>query len=68
VGRHADHSAGHKAGEDAAIFTRKGNDYTKHFPAIHYSRVSLPARSAIIDAEVVVCDSDGKPDFNAPGA
>jgi ATP-dependent DNA ligase len=25
----------------------------------------LPAHSAIIDAEIVVCDSDGRPDFNA---
>jgi ATP-dependent DNA ligase len=25
----------------------------------------LPAKSAIIDAEIVVCDSDGKPDFKA---
>jgi bifunctional non-homologous end joining protein LigD len=55
----------HKAGEDVTIFTRRGNDYTKRFPAIHYSLVSLPARSAIIDAEIVVCDSDGKPDFKA---
>jgi hypothetical protein len=48
-----------------AVFTRKGNGYTKCFPAIRDSLVSLPVRSAIIDAEIVVCDSDGKPDFKA---
>jgi bifunctional non-homologous end joining protein LigD len=55
----------HKAGDEVAIFTRRGNDYTKRFPAIRNSLIALPARSAIIDAEIVVCDSDGKPDFKA---
>jgi bifunctional non-homologous end joining protein LigD len=55
----------HKADDEVAIFTRKGHDYTKRFPAIRDSLLSLPARSAIMDAEIVVCDSDGKPDFNA---
>ena len=27
--------------------------------------LSLPVRSAIIDAALVACDTDGKPDFNA---
>jgi bifunctional non-homologous end joining protein LigD len=35
------------------------------FPAIRDSLLSLPTASAIIDAEIVVCDSDGKPDFEA---
>jgi bifunctional non-homologous end joining protein LigD len=55
----------HKNGDDVAIFTRRGNDYTKRFPAIRDSLIVLPAHSAIIDAEIVVCDGDGKPDFNA---
>ena len=55
----------HKAGDEVAIFTRKGHDYTKRFPAIRDSLRALPADSAIIDAEIVVCDSDGKPDFKA---
>ena len=55
----------HKAGDEVAIYTRKGHDYTKRFPAIRDSLLALPARSAIIDAEIVVCDSDGKPDFKA---
>ena len=55
----------HKAGDEVAIFTRQGHDYTKRFPAIRESLLALPADSAIIDAEIVVCDSDGKPDLKA---
>ena len=55
----------HKAGGEVAIFTRRGNDYTRRFPAIRDSLIALPTHSGIIDAEIVICDSDGKPDFNA---
>jgi bifunctional non-homologous end joining protein LigD len=55
----------HKAGDDVVIYTRKGNDYTNRFPAIRDSLIALPAHSAIIDAEIVVCDGDGRPDFGA---
>jgi bifunctional non-homologous end joining protein LigD len=55
----------HKQGDEVAIYSLNGHDYARRFPAIQDSLVSLPARSAIIDAEIVVCDSDGKPDFHA---
>ena len=55
----------HKAGDEVAIFTRKGNDYTARFPAIRDSLLMLQANSAIIDAEAVACGDDGKPDFKA---
>jgi len=55
----------HKAGKEVTIYTRKGNDYTGRFPLLRNTLTALPARSAIIDAEIVVCDSDGKPDFKA---
>ena len=55
----------HKAGDEIVIFTRNGHDYTKRFPAIRDRLLALPTASAIIDAEIVVCDSDGKPDFKA---
>jgi bifunctional non-homologous end joining protein LigD len=45
--------------------TRRGNDYTKRFPVLRNALTALPARSAIIDAQVVVCDDDSKPDFKA---
>ena len=53
----------HKCGGEVVIFTRNGHDYTRRFPAIRDSMLSLPVRSAIIDAEIVVCHGDGKPDF-----
>src|SRR6185312_11949167 len=55
----------HKQGDDVTIYSRNGSNYTRRFPAIRDSLISLPARSAIIDAEIVVCDSDGKPNFQA---
>jgi bifunctional non-homologous end joining protein LigD len=55
----------HKLGDEVVIFTRTGVDYTARFPAIRDSMLSLPVRSAIIDAEIVICDGDGKPDFKA---
>jgi bifunctional non-homologous end joining protein LigD len=55
----------HKHGDEVTIYSRNGHDYTRRFPAIRDSLVSLPGRSAIIDAEIVVCASDGKPDFRA---
>jgi len=55
----------HKSGDNVTIFTRKGNDYTKRFRTIRDSLIALAANSAIIDAEIVVCGNDGKPDFNA---
>ena len=53
----------HKAGDDAAIFTRKGNVCTDRFPSIRDALLSLLLNSAIIDAEAVGCGGDGKPDF-----
>jgi bifunctional non-homologous end joining protein LigD len=53
----------HKHGDEVTIYSRNGHDYTRRFSAIRDSLISLPTTSVIIDAEVVVCDSDGKPDF-----
>ena len=55
----------HKAGDRVVVFSRNGVDMTKRFAMIRDKLLSLPAQSAIIDAELVACDSDGKPDFNA---
>ena len=53
----------HKAGNEASIFTRKGNACTDRFPSIRDAVLSLPFNSAIIDAEAFACGEDGKPDF-----
>jgi bifunctional non-homologous end joining protein LigD len=54
----------HKAGEEVAIFTRKGDDCSNRFPSIQDTLLNLPLNSAIIDAEAVACGPDGKPDFS----
>jgi bifunctional non-homologous end joining protein LigD len=55
----------HKSGDDVVIFSRNAKDLTSRFPAIHDSIDALPARSVIIDAEIVANDANGKPDFSA---
>jgi bifunctional non-homologous end joining protein LigD len=55
----------HKAGERVAVFSRKGVDMTTRFAMIRDKVLSLPVASAIVDAELVACVSDGKPSFNA---
>jgi bifunctional non-homologous end joining protein LigD len=52
-------------GEVARVLSRNGNDITKRFADIRIALASLPCRSVIIDAEIVVCATDGKPDFGA---
>ncbi len=55
----------HKAGKDVMIFSRNGADFTSRWPAIAYALQKLPAKSAIIDAEIVACNAQGMPDFQA---
>jgi bifunctional non-homologous end joining protein LigD len=55
----------HKVGKDVVIFSRKGADFTSRWPAIGYALQELPAKSAIIDAEVVASNAKGMPDFAA---
>ena len=55
----------HKAGKDVVIFSRNGADFTSRWPAIAYALQHLPAKSAIIDAEVVAYNAKGMPDFAA---
>ncbi len=54
----------HRAGNKVTIFMR-GSDYTGRMPDLRDSLGALPARSAIIDAEIVLCETDGKPDLKA---
>ena len=55
----------HKVGDHVVMFSRNGVDMTKRFATIRDKVLSLPVDSAIIDAELVACNSDGKPDFDA---
>lgn len=47
----------------AVLFTRKGLDWSDHFPEIARALKSLP--DCILDGEVVALDEEGKPDFGS---
>jgi bifunctional non-homologous end joining protein LigD len=50
---------------DVRIFTRRGNDWTARFPALHAALRSAKLPPGWYDGEIVVLDSAGKPSFNA---
>jgi ATP-dependent DNA ligase len=49
----------HKDGDAVAVYSRNGRDMTRRFPFVRDSLIMLPAHTAIIDAEIVVCDTMG---------
>jgi ATP-dependent DNA ligase len=49
----------------SAVLSRNNCDLTRRFPSVRDSLLTLPARSTIIDGELVACDFDDKPDFKA---
>jgi bifunctional non-homologous end joining protein LigD len=55
----------HKTVDDVVVCSRNGKDLSRRFRAIAHSLRVLPAKSAIIDCELVACDSDGMPSFSA---
>ena len=55
----------HKAGGGVCLYSRKGKNLTDRFTSISDAVLSLPARSAIIDGELVAGDTEGEPDFFA---
>jgi bifunctional non-homologous end joining protein LigD len=48
----------------ATLFTRRGVDWTDHFPTLIGAVGELPARQAIFDGETVYLGSDGTTDFS----
>ena len=55
----------HKDGNEVTLYSRGGNDVTKRFRDVRDALTSLPCHSAVIDAELTACDTEGKPDFVA---
>jgi DNA ligase-1 len=51
----------HKAGDDVRVFSRTLNDVTASVPEIVTRVRAFPARSAILDGEVVALTRDGRP-------
>jgi bifunctional non-homologous end joining protein LigD len=55
----------HLAPDKLILYTRRGYDWTRRFATIADELKALPARSAIIDGEIIVPDESGAPDFHA---
>jgi len=53
----------HKVGSRVIIYSRNGHDFTERFPSIAELLHDLPAKSAVLDGEVVASDADGRPNF-----
>ncbi|HVJ16466.1 MAG TPA: ATP-dependent DNA ligase [Polyangiaceae bacterium] len=51
----------HKSGDDIRIFSRQLNDVTTSLPDVVELARKLPARSAILDGEVIALRPDGRP-------
>jgi len=49
----------HKIGSRVVIYSR----ITERFPSIAQRLHELPAKSAVVDGEVVASDADGRPSF-----
>jgi ATP-dependent DNA ligase len=53
----------HKAGSRVVIFSRNGHDFTERFASIAQVLHELPAKTAMLDGEVVTSDADGRACF-----
>ena len=51
----------HKVASDVRIFSRRLNDVTTSVPEIAAAALTLPARSLIVDGEVIALRPDGRP-------
>lgn len=49
----------------ATLYSRNGADLTKRFRALRNTIEAIPAKSAIIDCELVACGTDGLPCFKS---
>jgi bifunctional non-homologous end joining protein LigD len=54
---------GAKAGGEVRLWSRAQNDFTTRFPAVAKALAAIPAKSALVDGELVVPDEQGRPSF-----
>jgi bifunctional non-homologous end joining protein LigD len=55
----------HIAPNKITLYTRRGYDWTQRFATIAHELETLPARTAVIDGEIIVPDENGAPNFHA---
>jgi bifunctional non-homologous end joining protein LigD len=53
----------HKLGNEVELFSRSGSRFSRRLPRLVSVLREIPARSAIIDGEIVANDAGGMPDF-----
>src|SRR5690349_3377051 len=53
----------HKLGDDVELYSRSGSRFGRRFPHLCEVLRELPAKSAIIDGEIVASDAAGMPNF-----
>jgi ATP-dependent DNA ligase I len=51
----------HRDGDEVAVFTRSLDDVTAHVPEAVEAALALPARSVVLDGEVIALREDGRP-------
>jgi DNA ligase-1 len=52
----------HRDGDDVAVFTRTLDDVTARVPEVVADALALPARSVVLDGEVIALDAGGRPE------
>jgi bifunctional non-homologous end joining protein LigD len=55
----------HKYGKFVQLYTRGGHKAARRFSDLVAALARIPARSCVIDGEVVACNTRGLPDFHA---
>jgi bifunctional non-homologous end joining protein LigD len=53
----------HVANDVVTLYSKNGHHFTGRFPTIAYALRDLPAKAAVIDAELVAATPAGHPDF-----
>jgi bifunctional non-homologous end joining protein LigD len=53
----------HKLGDEVELYSRNGSRFSRRFPRLVGVLRELPAKSAILDGEIVASDAAGMPDF-----
>jgi len=53
----------HKVGSRVFLLSRNGHDFTERSASIAQLLEELPAKTAVLDGEVVASDADGRPNF-----
>jgi DNA ligase-1 len=51
----------HRDGSDVAVFTRSLDEVTERVPEVVAAALALPARTAVLDGEVIALDDGGRP-------